>query len=140
MEEPMKPKHFLILLFILGILYLQFGRAPYVNLATTQNETDGYVLHLTVTANKLFIIDKEQYSKDLIQDVLDNNFKNMHFSYDELGYPKEIRIKVYTNSIAKFQDIPAFEIHYTTSLDGIKIILKEQSFLDCSFCVILNNC
>ena len=40
----MKTKLLLITLCLLGFLYLQFGRAPYVNLATTQNTTDGYVL------------------------------------------------------------------------------------------------
>ena len=126
----MKTKLLLVTLCLLGFLYLQFGRAPYVNLATTQNASDGYVLHLTVTANKLFIVDEESYAKSLIQRTLDNKYKNMIFPYEELGYPKEIRIKVYANSFTRFQDIPAFEVHYTTSLDGIKIILKEHSFGD----------
>lgn len=129
----MKRKLLTAMICILGILYLQFGRTPDVNVARTAGTADSYILHLTVTANKLCIINKEQYAKSLVQRVLDNNFKNMIFSYDEIGIPKEIHITVYTSSLTKFHNHPAFEIHYITSEGGIQIILKEQSLLsDCS--------
>lgn len=125
----MKIKRCIVALLLLGILYLQFGRAPYINVSTIKKHTDGYVLELTITTNKLFIIDKDLYAKSLIEKVLENDFKNMKFPYDELGHPKELRIKVYTNSISRLYDASSFEIHYNTYLDEIKIISREQSHL-----------
>ena len=113
----MKTKLCILMLCLLGILYLQFGRAPYVNMAITKGTTDGYVLHLTITANKLFIPNKEAYAEFLIQKVLDNNFKNMLFSYDELGYPERIFLTIYTNNVTWFFNIPAFNTHYSICID-----------------------
>ena len=118
----MKIKRCIVALLFLGILYLQFGRAPYINTSTIKKHAENYDLELSITANKLFIIDNDQYAKNLIEKILENDFKNMQFPYDELGYPKEIRIKVYTNNISRFHNVPAFEIYYTTSLAEFKMI------------------
>lgn len=111
----MKRKTCLVMLLLLGILYLQFGRAPYINVSIIKKYADSYDLELTITSNKLFILDKDRYSEILIEKVLENGFQNMQFPYDELGYPKEIRMKVYANNIARILDIPSFEIDYNTS-------------------------
>lgn len=109
-------KTLIILTCLLTVLYLQFGMTPTLNQSTINHTADHYELHLVVTANKLFIIDKEKTAELFIQKTIHNNFKNMHLSYDVHGYPDEISMTVYSNYITKFLDIPAFSFRYAQEL------------------------
>ena len=111
----MKQKIFLIILclsFALGFFYLQFSRKPTVDNVVTNADTSGYTATLTITANKLFIVDKHKLQQVLTNHILNNDFKNMMFSYDVMGYPKECTVTVYTNDWAKKLGIPAFTFRY----------------------------
>lgn len=104
----------LCILFGLTILYLQFGLGPTVNNAITTSDSEGYQANLTITMNQIVIWNEEKTQQDLIEQILANEFKNMQFSYDIMGYPEEITVTVYTNSFTKKLGIPAFEFEYAS--------------------------
>ena len=110
-----KKKIFVILLTvcIAVFLFLQYSLSPTINNIHTETTSHGYHAYLTITANKIFIFNQDKLEKQLIQQVLDNDFKNMQMSYDLLGYPEELTITVYTNRITKFFGCPAFQIRYS---------------------------
>lgn len=111
----MKQKIFLIILclsFLLGFFYLQFSRKPTVDNVVTNADISGYTATLTITVNKLFIVDKHRLQQVLTNHILNNDFENMMFSYDVMGYPKECTVTVYTNNWVKKLGIPAFTFRY----------------------------
>ena len=86
---------------IVGILYLQFGRD--VNVVSSMNTSAGgyYEMYLTVVANKIFISDEEKFADELIKRCIKNNFRNIKFSYDQLGYPDYVTIKIFPNDLCR---------------------------------------
>ena len=91
----MKRKIFLIILCLslaLGFFYLQFSRKPTVDNVVTNADSSGYAASLTITANKLVILDQNKLQQSLINHILDNDFKNMMFSYDVMGYANEYTV------------------------------------------------
>lgn len=111
----MKRKILLIILCVLlvaGIFYLQISREPTVNNFITTSAAEGYQAALTITMNKIMILDREKTEQDLVNRILENNFANMQFSYDVMGYPKEFSVTVYANDVAKHIGRPAFEFEY----------------------------
>lgn len=115
----MKQKLFLIILcltFILGIFYLQFSRKPTVDNIVTTADSSGYTATLTITANKLFIADQSKLQQILINHIVDNDFKNMMFSYDVMGYAKEYTVTVHTNAWTRKWGMSAFTFRYAPGL------------------------
>lgn len=86
---------------IVGILYLQFGRDVKVVSSMNSSSGDYYEMNLTVVANRLFIIDKERFAEDLIHRCIANTFHEIKFSYDIMGFPDRLTVKVYLNEISK---------------------------------------
>lgn len=111
----MKRKLFLTILclsFTLGFFYLQFSRKPTVDSVVTNADSSGYDATLTITANKLFIADQNKLQQVLIKHILDNDFKNMMFSYDVMGYANEYSVTVHTNAWTKKLGVSAFTFRY----------------------------
>lgn len=108
----MKKRILFIILCILGILYLQFGQSPTLIHTTTTSNAQGYEAILTVTANKLLILNQEKMADNLVQHAIENDFEPLQLSYDLLGYPNELTITVYANALTEYFDIPAFHISY----------------------------
>ena len=108
----MKIKIVLIVLCISTILYLQFGRDPYVNNVITNSTPHVYEANLTITMNKIVIFDFKKAKQDIINRVYNNDFENMLFSYDIMGYPQELTVTVYANNLMKYLDIPAFRFRF----------------------------
>lgn len=106
----------LCLLFTLGIFYLQFSRKPTVNNVITYSNSAGYDARLIITANKIVIFDRVRLEQDLINHIVNNDFENMLFSYDIMGYPKECTVTVYTNDLTKKLGIPAFTFRYAPNI------------------------
>lgn len=100
------------ILFVLEISYLQFYREPTVNGAITSSDSEGYEATLTITMNKIIILNREKTEQTLITQIIDNDFKNMKFSYDVMGYPREWTVTVYTNNFTRSLGIPAFQFTY----------------------------
>lgn len=102
----------LCVLFMLEIFYLQVSREPTVNNIITSSDSKGYDACLTIIANKLVILDQEQLQQDLTNHIINNDFENMLFSYDVIGYPEECTVTVYANDWTKKLGIPAFTFRY----------------------------
>lgn len=102
----------LCILFVLEIFYLQVSREPTVSNVVTCSDSNGYEATLTITMNKIVIFDEKKTEQDLINQIVDNEFKNMQFSYDLMGYPEEVTVTVYTNNFTKNLGIPAFCFRY----------------------------
>ena len=96
-------------LVIAGLFYLQCGREMTVNHITTERNPKGYSASVTITANKLVIINKKKYEKDLLQRVENNELPNMKLSYDAMGYPDELTITVYANVLMRALRISTFQ-------------------------------
>lgn len=111
----MKRKKLWIILCILsmaGIFYLQFSRnATVCNYITTGTSGD-YEASMTVTMHKLVIFNQAKTEENLINRIVNNDFKNMQFSYDVMGYPNEVTVTVYANNLTKKLGIPAFCFRY----------------------------
>ena len=111
----MKRKIFLTILYLsfaLGFFYLQFSRKPTVISVVTNADSSGYAASLTITANKLFIADRSKLQQILINHILDNDFKNMMFSYDVIGYANEYSVTVHTNAWTKKLGLSPFTFRY----------------------------
>ena len=125
----MKKKILLILLsvaLLFGILYLQFGREPIINHALTETTSVDCDLSMTITANKLFILNREKSANSLMERILNNEFQNMQLSYDVHGCPNNVTITVYTNKLAKFLELPSFQFHYCTDSHSGEFIFSKQ--------------
>ena len=112
-----------IICMIIGFLYLQYGRD--VNVTSSMNFSSGnyYEMEFTVVANKLFIIDKQRFAEEMIERCIDNNFHDIKFSYDMLGYPNRLQINVYLNEFSKSH----FTILYMTeSENGMDYNIKDN--------------
>ena len=106
----------LFLLIVATVIFLQFGREATVNHAETHSNPQGYEAHITITANKIHIFNKNKLIQEITRKTIDNTFKNMMFSYDILGYPNEVRFTVYANSLSKHLQIPSFTATYTQEI------------------------
>lgn len=104
-----------ILICIIAILgYFQYGQEEKVVNTMVSTSDKFYKQEFDVIANKLFIWNKEKYADELIGKAVDNNYKNVRFSYDITGYPNEIIISVYNNEWNYQHDYMAFQIIYTS--------------------------
>lgn len=87
----------ILILFAGILLYLQFGRDVEVISTTSTTSDQFYEQGMTVVANKLIIPDKVAFAENLLDRTRRNDFKEVLFSYDVLGYPDRIKITVYPN-------------------------------------------
>lgn len=87
----------IVVCVIIIFSYLQYGREEKVVSSRVNTSDSYYEQEFSVVANKLFIWDKEKYAKKLINKSLENEYKNVRFSYDFMGYPNEINVTVYYN-------------------------------------------
>lgn len=70
-----------IIVIILGAFYyLQFGRKVEIRDTKITSYQDGYAEEVNIIANKLYIMDKEKFAKDVIDTFMDNSFDNIKFS------------------------------------------------------------
>ncbi len=94
------------------VIYFQFGRDVTVNSSSSFLSGDLHEQQLTITANKILIMDKKQFSAKLIQRCLANDFQEVLFSYDVTGEPDRIRIIVFPNELLKKLNRGSFTIVY----------------------------
>lgn len=98
-----------IICMITGFLYLQYGRDVKVTSSMNFSSGNYYEMELTLVANKLFIIDKQRFAEEMIERCIDNNFHDIKFSYDMMGYPNRLKIKVYLNESSRRYFIICYE-------------------------------
>lgn len=112
-----------IICMITGFLYLQYGRDVKVTSSMNFSSGNYYEMEFTVVANKLFIIDKQRFAEEMIERCIDNNFHDIKFSYDMMGYPNRLQINVYLNEFSKSH----FTILYMTESEkGMDYNVKDN--------------
>ena len=112
-----------IICMITGFLYLQYGRDVKVTSSMKFSSDNYYEMELKVVANKLFIIDKQRFAKDIIERCIDNDFYDIKFSYDMMAYPNRLQINIYLNEFSKSH----FTILYMTELEnGMDYNVKDN--------------
>lgn len=74
---------------------------------------------LSIIANQDKIEDKETFAKQLIEQVRNNDFKTILFSYDEVGYPTRLEMTVYLN-----------EEDWQNHNSVMRVSLTQQNILD----------
>lgn len=90
----MKRKVIILISGIILVLFFQFGMDVRAINSMRVSSNDGNTEHITILANKIFIIDKESFAEYLIQRRIDNSYREIIFIDD---FPKELEIDVYTN-------------------------------------------
>lgn len=110
-------KSLVFISIIVLFIYLQYGREIKVE-TTTISLSDGFMEQkITIVANKLFIINKENFAKKLLEKCRENSFNSILFSYDINGYPNSIQIYVYTNPASKKLNKNYFTIVYEANMN-----------------------
>lgn len=92
-------------------IYLQWGRGVSVRNTISSSWDGKRTEYMTIVANKLYIGDKEAYARKMIETCINNEFRDVRFSYD-MGYPAEITMDIYTNETARRLGIRCCEVWY----------------------------
>lgn len=102
----------LLIGIILLIIYMQFGRDEKVVNSMVKSGNEYCEQEIIIVANKIAIIDVDNYSKTIIEKVENNNLKNIKFSYDLMNNLQRIKIVVYCNELAYKFNQERIEILY----------------------------
>lgn len=102
----------LLIGIILLIIYMQFGRDEKVVNSMVKSGNEYCEQDIIIVANKIAIIDVDNYSKTIIEKVENNNLKNIKFSYDLMNNLQRIKIVVYCNELAYKFNQERIEILY----------------------------
>ena len=94
-------------------IYLQWGRGVSVRNTISSSWDGKRTEYMTIVANKLYIGDKEAFARKMIEACINNEFRDVRFSYD-MGYPAEITMDIYTNETARRLGIRCCCLLYTS--------------------------
>ena len=86
---------------------------------------------LTIIANREEIEDKEAFAKELIEQVRNNGFKTIMFSFEETGYPTSLDMTVYLNENDwKSHNDPFMKVTFRqeNAVDGYNIVEDYDKF------------
>lgn len=110
----MKKKLFIGMLFLslFIICYLQLGRDVSAATSFVMSSDNGYSMDVDIIANKLLILNKEKFAKDIIKRCNDNSIDGIRFSYDMRGYPNELNLTIYNSRWARKHEKITFKVTY----------------------------
>ena len=95
--------------------------------STIESFRNGYVQDVFILSHRIFIPDKEEFAREVIQMIIDNSLKGILFSYDINGYPNELHITVYLNEAAHRSGNSSFKISYTQDIqNGFRYNIKDD--------------
>ncbi len=78
-------------------------------------------------SHRIFIPDKEEFSREVIQMIIDNSLKGILFSYDINGYPNGLYVTVYLNESSCRSGNSSFKISYTQDIqNGFRYNIKDN--------------
>lgn len=80
--------------------------------STVDSSSNGYTENVSIVSHRIYIPDKEEFAREVIQMIIDNSLKGIMFSYDINGYPNELHITVYLNEASFRNGNSDFEINY----------------------------
>ena len=102
---------FVNIVIILFLSYLQWGREVRICNSRSMVIGEYYTESITIVANTLYIGNREEFAKRMIQKCIDNSFKEIKFLYGT-KYPNELTIIVYLNKISWKQGNESFRIYF----------------------------
>lgn len=95
--------------------------------STVESFGNGYVQDVSILSHRIFIPDKEEFSREVIEMIIDNSLKGILFSYDVNGYPNGLYITVYLNESSCRSGNSSFKISYTQDIqNGFKYNIKDD--------------
>ena len=106
-----------VFILLVVLMYLQYGRKEEVTNSFSSSSAGVRDEELTVVANRLFIINKEEYGKELINKALTDSLGRFCFSWD-IAIPHAIEMHVYLNKADKRNGTPAFTVVYAPTEDN----------------------
>lgn len=87
-------KAVVLLVCVVMICFLQCGRDIKVNSSMRTSGEDGSEEYLNITANKIFIFNKDEIVQEIIEKRIENSFQEIYFIEE---YPNAIEADVYSN-------------------------------------------
>ena len=118
MENDMKRKLLIGFTIILVLLLFHLCSQPTLHSVITSQSAETYKMSLAVVLNQPFVWNKARITNQLLERTIHNQFHNMQFSYDELGYPSELEVTVYANALSRRWGSPAFSFRYMQDEDS----------------------
>lgn len=95
--------------------------------STIESFKNGYVQDVSIVSHRIFIPDKEEFAREVIQMIIDNSLKGIMFSYDVNGYPNGLYITVYLNESSCRSGNGSFKISYTQNIEnGFRYNIKDN--------------
>lgn len=108
-----------LIVIILGFsIYLEPWSDIKISNSLLDGNKDSYSEKLTLIANDLYIDDTEVFSEEMLDRFIENDFKNVRFSFDQNGYPDKVQISVYSNNLSHQLHNQAFCIVANKSSDN----------------------
>lgn len=107
-----KIKLSILIIFLVIIIFLQFNREAECVISNSFTSANEYSEDIIIVANKIVIMDKKEFAEKMIQKCIDNDFKNVLFSYDLRGYPSELHATVYVNDFFRLWNMTDFRFDY----------------------------
>ncbi len=94
---------------IMLICFLQFEQDVRVNSSMRKSGEDGTEEYLSITANQIFIFDKEKFAQEIIERRIENTYEDIYFTEQ---YPEKIEVDIYTNWLTWKMRRKAFSMEY----------------------------
>lgn len=91
------------------ICFQQFGQDVRVNSSMRKSGEDGTEEYLSITADQIFIFDKEKFAQEIIERRIENSYEDIYFTEQ---YPEKIEVDIYTNWLTWKMRCKAFSIEY----------------------------
>lgn len=116
------------IIFLVIIIFLQFGREAECIYSSSFTCANQYGEDIVIVAKKIVIMDKRKLAEKIIQKCIDNEIKNVLFSYDLRGYPSELHVTVYANDLFRLWNKASFRFDYVAA-DNTKFTynIKDDS-------------
>lgn len=102
-----------LVLLIIYIFYLQFGRNMDAVNSFSLNSANYKEENINVILNKVIVTEnKEVIAKSIVQHILDNDFHTIKFIFDD-GYPNQLKVSVYKSKKDLESDNLIFSFSYS---------------------------
>ena len=121
----------LLLFFVVIIWYLQRGKEMDVYNTFSTSSANFYEETIIVTANRLFIFDKEKCAEEIFRKCRENSFHSVRFSYD-VSKLNALSGTVYRFRFGRKWSKPAFSFRYTQKTDKLgtkNIVDNPENFM-----------
>ena len=118
---------FIIIVVFILLISLQYRMEIEGYSSTVESFSNGYVQDVSIVSHRILIPDKEEFSREVIEMIIDNSLKGIMFSYDVNGYPNGLYVTVYLNESSCRSGNSSFKISYTQNIqNGFRYNIKDD--------------